>query len=99
MNLMVKSIPGNLEEKKIRGFLNFPQDVKMGFEGIYPRGIFIDFEESSSRNYLLEDFVPRELFLCLEEQKPRDVNTRFFSSRYHPRGEIFLLEEVKFSQK
>ena len=39
----------------------------MGYEEIYPRGLFIDFVEASSRNYFLE------------EQKPRDVNTRFFS--------------------
>ena len=70
---------GTSREKKPRGFLNFPRDLKMGFEEIYPRGIFIDFEESSSRNYLLEDLVPRGMFLFLEEHKPRDVNTRFFS--------------------
>ena len=58
-------------KKKPRGFLNFPRDLKMGFEEIYPRGIFIDFEESSSRNYLLEDLVPRGMFLFLEEHKPK----------------------------
>ena len=71
-----------------RGFLNFPQDAKMGFKEIYPRGIFIYFEESSSRNYFLEESSHRGLFLFIEEQEPRDVNTRFFS-RYHPRGMKF----------
>ena len=34
-------------KKKPRGFLNFPRDVKMGFEEIYPRGIFIDLKLST----------------------------------------------------
>ena len=61
----------------------------MGFEEIYPRGLFIDFEEASSRNYFLEVFIPRGLFLFLKEPKLRDVKTKFSSRlNFTPRERI-----------
>ena len=88
--LWYKLYLGTSRKKKTRGFFIFPRNVKMGLEEIHPRVLFYDFEEVSPRNYFFEIWVPRGLFLFLEDPKPRDINTRFsssfFSSRYHPRG-------------